>query len=234
MNGPITSQGVAWPVLGCHPRDAYLRENSYGLDLIMTLDRMGLTPIDPPGTSAANTWKVRRQRCVDEIIGSLSAYLESEKRFDENQYFISGLALDCIIHWWQATKDPRVPMVVKATLDQYYSNYNTSTHIAMWNPEPIGPRCLNVANWYVSAVDDHCRDNTISTNTQLHNLFGHAFAWYWRISGDDTYRTEGDEVFSHALDTIADKGKVWSQMYRYSFNYVAWRQGWLSPEKSIQ
>jgi hypothetical protein len=124
-------------------------------------------------------------------------------------------------------------MVIKPVLDAIYSNYNLSTHILMWDPEPVGPRCTNGA-WFLSSPDDHCQDSTTIYLTQVQNLIAPAFAWYWRLSGDNTYRDEGDEIFSHALDTAADKGKVFGQMYRYSFNYAGWRQGWLSPERSIE
>jgi len=226
--------GQPWLYRGCNPSDGTIRENAYALDIFLSIDRMGLTPVDPPGTIPANTWKQREQRCADEVIQILGYYVDGTKRFVQNQYFFDGLAMDALIHWWQRTKDPRVPLVVKPILDQYYSNYNLGSHIAMWNPEPVGPRCIPAAVWYHPDVDDHCRDNTTPTITQLHNLFVHAFAWYWRISGNDAYKTEGDEIFSHGIDTLADKGKSFNQIYRYSFNYVGWRQGWLSPERSIQ
>jgi hypothetical protein len=126
-------------------------------------------------------------------------------------------------------------MVVKPLLDQYYSNYNLIGHIAMWDPDTWpGVHCQGVNTWYNSNANGHCGDNTNAINA-LHNLFTHAFAWYWRVSGDDTYRTEGDEVFAHAFDAhYNDKGKTFSQLFRYSFNYVGWRQGWLSPEQAIQ
>jgi hypothetical protein len=228
-------QGNPWVLGGCNVSDALIREDAYALDLMLALDRLGLTPVDYPSTPSFNTWKVREQRCADALIGILNAYLEPEKRFNEDQFFMCGLTMDSLIHWWQATKDPRVPMVVKATIDYYYSKYNLSLHIAMWDPEPNGVRCLNSSTWYRNADNDGCQEDTVADTTVLHNLVSHAFAWYWRISGDDTYRTEGDEVFNHALDgQDGIKGKTWSQLYRYSFNYVGWRQGWLSPERSIE
>ena len=214
--------------------DTRLRENSYALDVILAIDHMGLTPTnDQPGTSPLNTWAAKRQRCADTVIQALDAYVNGTFRYSEHQYFFDGLAMDALIHWWQATKDPRVPMTVKAILDQYYSNYNLAAHIGMWNPDATGtPRCNNSNLWWDPEPDGHCQDNTTVYLPQLHHLFDHAFAWYWRVSGDDTYRIEGDEVFGHGLYP-ADKGKSFSQLYRYSFDYVGWRQGWLSVERSI-
>jgi hypothetical protein len=165
----------------------------------------------------------------------LNSYVDGTSRYVENQYFFDGTAMDALIKWWQKTKDPRVPMVIKLTLDQYYSQYYIALHLAPENADPDPSlHCLTNANWYTTS-DDGCLGDPHADQTVLHNLFGFAFAWYWRLSGDDTYRTEGDEVFSHAFDgQDSFKGKTFSQLYRYSFNYVGWRQGWLSPERSIQ
>jgi len=230
----IPGGGQAMASYGCAATDFYNRDSAYAFDLILALDHLGLSP-STPGANSANTWAAKRQRCADVIVSMTNYYLEG-KRFGEQQYFIVGVMLDSLIHWWQDTKDPRVPTVVKGMLDQYYSNYNLVGHKPMWDPEFPGIRCLAANTWYNSSADGHCRDNTAANTTDLANLFGHAFAWYWRISGDDTYRTEGDEVFSHEFDnpSFSFFGKTFSQAYRYSFNYVGWRQGWLSPEKSVE
>ncbi len=110
----------------------------------------------------------------------------------------------------------------------------------MWNRDPGGIHCAPASSlpfWYMGAggIDGACQDNTTVNHTILENLNSHAAAWLWRITGDDTYRTQGDEVFAHALDGQDDsKGKTWGQLFKNAFNYVGWRQGWLSPEKSVQ
>ncbi len=234
ING-ISNSGDATVGSGCYISDYGIRESAYALITMLRIDGLGLTPQDPAGTNQWRKWKTREQRCADVLIGDLNAHLDGTGRYNFIEYFFEGITADALIKWWQTTKDPRVPMVVKPTLDAYYSNYNTSAHIAMWSPEPNGIHCAATGTWYTGSIDDHCRDNTSANLTVLHNLFSPAFAWYWRISGDDTYRTEGDEVFAHAFDGQDDySGKTFSQLYRYSFNYVGWRQGWLSPERSIE
>ena len=65
-----------------------------------------------------------------------------------------------------------------------------------------------------------------SCRTELNNLVAPAFAWYYNVTGnaEPVYLTAGDEMFSHALDTaISYNGKIFSQNYRWSFDYVRWR-----------
>lgn len=224
----IPGKGDGTVRAGCYISDSGIRESAYALISMLAIDKMGLTPQDP-------TWHVREQRCADVLVGHINEHLDGTGRYTFIEYFFDGIAMDALIKWWQKTKDPRVPMVVKLDLDKYYSDYNLTTHIAMFNPDPNGIHCAASATWFTGPFDDNCQNNTNRANTVLHNLYDHAFAWYWRVSGNSTYQTEGDEVFSHAFDGQDDsKGKTWSQLYRYSFNYVGWRQGWLSPEKSVQ
>ena len=81
----------------------------------------------------------------------------------------------------------------------------------MYNTDPAGPTCSVSCQKYMP---------------DLTNLVAPAYAWYWRFSDDDKYRKEADEMFEHALDTnIGYSGKIFSQNYRWSFDYVRWRSG---------
>ncbi len=215
---------------GCYIGDGGIRESAYALLTMLVIDKRGLTP------SADSTWKVREQRCADELIGMMNMHLDGTGRYAWIEYFLDGLTWDALEHWWQKTKDPRVLMVLPPSWTNYYSNYNLTTHIAMWNPDPVGIHCTDDNTlWYVGPVDEGCQNNTTADFTVLHNLNSHLAAFLFRITGDDTYRTQGDEVFAHALDGQDDsKGKTWGQLYKNAFNYIGWRQGWLSPEKSVQ
>jgi hypothetical protein len=64
--------------------------------------------------------------------------------------------------------------------------------------------------------------------TELNNLVAPAYAWYWSKTGDDTYLNEGDLLFSHTFDNPAAyawSGKQFSQIFKWSFDYVNWRSG---------
>jgi hypothetical protein len=55
-----------------------------------------------------------------------------------------------------------------------------------------------------------------------------AYAWYWNLTGDTLSLNRGDELFQHALDDPAHtiwSGKQFSQIYKWTFDYVRWRSG---------
>jgi hypothetical protein len=80
------------------------------------------------------------------------------------------------------------------------------------DPEPAGTRC-----------DVDCQKYTSS---DLNNLLAPAFAWYWRLTGDDKYRERGDDLFSHEYDDNNPwNAKEWSQSFYWSWDFVAWREG---------
>jgi hypothetical protein len=227
------------PFVGnCSPWTDVIRENSYGFDTMLAMDRLGIAPVDPPGTLFFNKWSTRRQTCADVIIGILDAVTNGDFHYGNFQYFQIGLASMALIHWWQDHgHDPRVPIVIKPWLDQYWSNYNQSLHKGMWTAD-TGIHCSLTTLWYFPVLlPGHCQDNTNLNITTLHNLVSAVFAWYWRVSGDSAYQTEGDEIFAHEYDYTPDvdgQPRSTNQSFRYSFDYVGWRQGWLSPEKSIE
>jgi hypothetical protein len=222
----------------CSPADIKLREDSYGFGVMLAIDRLHLAPKDPAGTAFYATWAQKRQMCADVILGILDSYTNGLFLYNQNQYYQSaGLATDALIKWWQESKDPRVPILVKKIIDQYWSNYNQTSHIAMWTPDSdTTPRCAGSASWFVPVPTGHCDETAAINNNDLNNLIVHAFGWLWRVTGDSAYQTEGDEVFAHEFDNPSFNflGKTFSQAYYHSFNYVGWRQGWLSPEKSIE
>lgn len=228
-----TNAGVPQFVEGCSPNDNGIRENSYALDLFLALDRMGYTTaaFDREGGPSYQLFNFRMHHCADMAIQNLLYYVEGTDRYSINQYFFDGIDGDSLEHWWAKTHDPRVHYVLKAIADQYWSHYDQVNHVATWTPDPVGIHCSTTAKWFQPNVTGICGSGG---STQLHNLFVHIFAWLWRVDGNSAYQTEGDEVFSHSLDTIADKGKTFNQMYRYSFNYVCWRKGVCSPEKPVE
>jgi hypothetical protein len=130
-----------------------------------------------------------------------------------NEPFMLGLVMRPLIRWYMISHDERVPVVVKLLLDRFWDQwYDKHAHHFYYNPEPTGTRCY---------VD--CRKYTSSA---LNNLVSPAFAWYWRLTGDDTYRVRGDDLFSHVYeDGTPWSAKEWSQGFYWSFEFVEWREG---------
>ncbi|HYF48008.1 MAG TPA: hypothetical protein VEJ63_01280 [Planctomycetota bacterium] len=61
----------------------------------------------------------------------------------------------------------------------------------------------------------------------LNLLIAHMYAWLYKQTGEPRFRDRGDKVFAGGVkNTWLDRpgGKIFSQNYRSSFNYVRWRR----------
>jgi hypothetical protein len=153
------------------------------------------------------------QHYADAAIGMLyiNAAKSPERTF--NEPFILGLLMRPLIRWYMISNDERVPLVVKLTLDRLWDEwYDKSRHRLMYNPEAAGMRCSG-----------SCAQ---TTGTGLNNLVSPAFAWYWRLTGDDKYRERGDDLFAYVwADGNPYYAKEWSQGFYWSWDFVRWRSG---------
>jgi hypothetical protein len=144
---------------------------------------------------------------AEAVDGALSMF---DQNFNSNpwQYddpWMDGLLAESLIRYYNLTGDPRIPPVVKTMLDW------------VWN---------NAVDHTTGRVIYQLLDMPPVMFANLTNLVAPTYAWYWNVSGDPTYLTEGDLLFSHALDDdISYAGKSFSQNYTWSFDYVRWRSG---------
>jgi hypothetical protein len=177
--------------------DIRIREVSYVVNAMVDAERAG----EPRSPHLA--------RLVDYLLGHFDRLFVSHN-YAINQLFFDGLGSEALINYYELTKDPRIPPTVKIMLDWVWDvAWNKSTYKLVINPDPLSPKC-----------DWGCQ----KYNTELIALTVPGFGWYWRLSGDPVYQQRGDEMFSHALDTpIAYSGKVFSQNYHWSPDYVTWR-----------
>lgn len=201
-------------VTAFYPSDYAIRESSYSLEYRYAAEKIMGYPRDP-----------LLVRHAEFILSMLLDYVDGVPTRVEEQQFYDGLAMTALIHYYELTSDARVPYVVKRVLDHMWSTYNATTHALMWNPDPEGPHCQAAPQWFNTAnVDDHCQDSSGSVQA-LGALVVNAFGWYWSVTGDDTYRTRGDEIFQHVFDTYGSVyvGKQFAQSYKTTFDYVAYR-----------
>jgi hypothetical protein len=156
---------------------------------------------------------------ADAAIGHLYELAIDSPARTFNEPFMLGLAMRPLIAWYKMSHDERVPVVIKLVLDKLWTDwYDQTKHHFYYNPEPEGLRCTNTAT-----PANHCR---IYTSSLLNNLVSPAFAWYWRLTGDDTYRQRGDDMFAYVFqDGDPYYPKEWSQVYYWSWDFVAWRKG---------
>lgn len=173
-----------------------IRENAYAAEAYMNAERMG-APRDP-----------RLERIMDFIFGYFEMAFES-KQFPGHQTFMDGLAAEALIEYYDLTQDPRVLPALMIMCDWVWQR-GWKNHQLVYNAEPLGPHCSEACQKYI---------------TDLVNLVVPAFGWVWRQTQDLKYLKQGDELFSHGLDTdITYSGKIFSQNYRWSFDYVKWRK----------
>jgi hypothetical protein len=195
-----TNSAFAWSA--GNPSDAVIRETAYVAEAYMEAERVG-QPRNPKLQQAARYLMNDFQRIF--ITGGYSLH----------QPFFDGLAAEALIDYYTLTGNPSVPPAIKLMLDGDWAKaYNQTTHQLAYNPDPTGPTCNTGCQSYVPDIT---------------NLLDPAYAWYWSYSQNDTYRQEADIMFGHALDTdIGYDGKIFSQNYRWTFDFVQWRTG-ISP-----
>ncbi|MDQ2710938.1 MAG: hypothetical protein M3Y72_06095 [Acidobacteriota bacterium] len=183
---------------GGSPSDNGIRETAYIAEAYMEAERVG-EPRNPKLAQAAGYLIDDFRRIF--ITGGYKIH----------QPFFDGLAAEALIEYYELVRDPRVPPAIKLMLDGDWAAYDPKSHQLVYNPDPPGPTCSEGCRKYFP---------------DLTNLIDPAYAWYWRYSGDDLYRQRGDEMFGNAMLTdISYSGKIFSQNYRWSFDYVRWRSG---------
>jgi hypothetical protein len=209
-----------------------LREDAYGLEAL--LDDQTLNGTSHP----------LLQQAESALLGSLDQIF-IQKRFTWYEPFMVGLAAEALIKYNEQYPDPRIPYILKQSLDSMWS--------AAWRPDLHGfyYRCyaLNLpglpadlpasnhgcfdpdtapgaadANAYPWTPGDTFDYNDGQPN--LNNLISPAYAWMYLQTGDTKYREEADSLFADGViynGAINWAGKEFSQNYRWSFDYMKWR-----------
>lgn len=161
-----------------------------------------------------------------------------------NQPFMMGLLSRPLIRWYMISHDERVPVVMKLMLDRAWSSWGFRNGVNnadigqtdgphfFYNTEPFGTRCVggcqinSCPGSYPSSFTCRQLNGTDKTDATLNNLIAPAFAWYWRLTGDNIYRDRGDDIFSNVFwDGEPYLAKTWSEVYYWSWDYVDWRLG---------
>jgi hypothetical protein len=117
--------------------------------------------------------------------------------------FMFGLTCEALINYYeQVKKDPRILTAIKMGLDECWER--------AWIEEK--------QSFFYRA------DNPAGAAPTLNLLVAPAYAWVFLQTGDITYRDKGDKIFAGGVKgTYLDGGKQFSQNYRWSFDYVKWR-----------
>ncbi len=205
-------QGTTYLYYGIESNLSFAREMAYGLATAACLHKYG-------GISTPNWADLR-----DTVYGFVFRATEASptNRLD-SQTFYMGLMMDSIEDF-QESADIRAPYAIKRGWDYINSNYDVATHTQMYDAGVDGgPACSSTTLWFLSDAIFNCFPTL--NGQKLQNLSSHAAAWYYALTGNTTYRDQGDDWFEHSMDAATYTGKESAQNYYYSFNYVCWRSG---------
>ena len=177
----------------------YIRESAYGADVRIANELI----------------TKQRDRLLSKNIDKLLGHLDMvyKGQLGAAHPFMVGLAMETLIHYYDMTvaqghPDYRVPEVVKRALDALWRDYYVpGTHAFRYTRADLP----TTDNWNV-----------------LNDTVAPAYAWYWSVTGDAASLSRGDELFQHVFDVPGQFdwcGKQFSQMYKWSFDFVRWRSG---------
>jgi hypothetical protein len=122
--------------------------------------------------------------------------------------FMVGLAAEAMIDYYEASKDPEVPWLLKLAADKMYPNPLT------WHEASESMMIVEVKNGVVT------RGPAPDLNLMIAPLYG----WVYQQTGDVKYRDIGDRIFASGVKrAYLEKGKQFTQNYRWSFKYLEWR-----------
>jgi hypothetical protein len=181
---------------GGSPDCGVTRETAYVLNAYLVAEELGA-----PRHPAFNT-------AVNNLLGDLN------RSFVTNECgvvpFMTGLAMEALIHYYERTGDPRVPPALETAADEMWRRF--------WQAPTE------------SFVYDSRDPETGAPDLNL--LIAPAYAFLWQLTGEQRFLDRGDQIFAGGVrNSWLGSAKAFSQNYRTSFNYVKWRS---QPAKSIQ
>lgn len=143
----------------------------------------------------------RLTQLVDQALGHIQEWFVRRSAARVAPFMV-GLTSEALIDYYEATRDPRIPPAIKLALDESW--------VDAWVPPAFAFR-----------YDD--RDRALAPDLNL--LIAPAFAWLYRHTGDRVYLDRGDQVFAGGVKgAYLGHGKQFNQNYRWSFDFVRWRQ----------
>jgi len=163
----------------------------------------------------------------------------ADTSYDELQPFMFGLTAHALIDFYEwEKKNGRDPSAyfndIPGTLAEFAKWMaeeatvvsGTATGEPLW-VEDIGGTSgswnVNGGTGYGAFRQRNVGDPNVSPDLNL--LIAPAYAWLYRYTGDEYFRTMSDKLFSSGVMLAATywNGKIFDQNYRWSFKYVDWR-----------
>ncbi len=144
----------------------------------------------------------RIKELVDQALGHYDQWFVS-KTAPFLQPFMAALTAEALIMWYDKTKDPRVLPALKTGADWMWEH--------VWLPKQGA---------FILITTD---DKAVAPDLNL--LIAPLYGWVYKMTGDPKYRTIGDQIFENGITRgYLETQKHFNQNYRWSFNYLIWRE----------
>ena len=205
------------------------RQTAYVLDAMVAAWQIN-------GSIAANDQR-QIQRLVDAILGEFDQQVNNDPYSNNypsiahpqtysygiiDRNFTLGLSMEALIEYYEWQKvaaqqqDQRIPIAIKSVLDYMWSR--------MWAANSSGYQAF----YYNGVGIPHNSQNSQDNFPELNDLVCTAYAWYWKMSGNSQYQTEGDACFQSGIGSVAEShiwftGKDVNQILKWTPDYYGFR-----------
>jgi len=127
------------------------------------------------------------------------------------QPFMVGLTMEALINYYERTGDARIPPAIETAANWLWPK--------AWNS---GAQAFNYMVCTPAYSNPDC---SYGPSADLNLLIAPAYAWLYRRTGNTTHLTRGDAIFQGGVTGAwLGNGKQFNQNYRWSFDFVRWRQ----------
>jgi hypothetical protein len=174
------------------------RETAYLLNAYLTAVELGEAP------------HANLQQSVEYALGHLDQWAVSQSA-DYVQPFMVGLTFEALIRYYEKFGDERIPYLIEIAADWLWNK--------AWDDST---KAFHYMVCEHDAAYESCHDGPAP---DLNLLIAPAYAWLYKRSGSHLHRDRADAAFTGGVEGAwLGNGKQFSQNYRWSFDYIKWRQ----------
>lgn len=172
------------------------REVAYTIMTYLNAIRLGAQP------------SPRLQPLVDQALGHLQQWLSDDSGKSPMKPFMVALTGQALIQYFEYHKDPRIPSTLRMTLDgMWRRTWRADEGAFRYQEKSLNP-------------DDE------GSAPDLNLLIAPAYMWVGYHENDNEFRSRAEQIFASGVqEAFLGNGKHFNQNYRWSFDFVSWRNG---------
>lgn len=169
-----------------------------------------------------------------EVAYAIMAYLNAEDMGESRRSRLSSLADQALGHlnqWTVSQTAPYVrPFMVALTSQALISYYGKTADARVLPAIKTALDWIWDHTWLSSAQAFQYTDRVVSSGgteaaPDLNLLIAPAYAWVYRQTGERRFLDRGDQIFRGGVEkAFLNSAKQYNQNYRWSFDFVRWRQ----------